>query len=286
MKKNLKCLIAVGILAWVPMTEAQLGARPGGPGPETRPMLPPEVEMPDEIKAIRDEVVALRNELATSRQAVLDALGDDATREERLAALQAWRESDAVIADVQAVRDLNLEMREALKELGISAGREPIELPEEIAAAREELAVLTKELADSRRALVSGLPEDATLVDRRAALEAWRTANAEAIAELESLRAEVGDWIRDNRPDRGPRPGVNAHLRDRVQEFRRDAEIMKQARLRLRERLANAETEEQRREILRQFRERYRNLMEERKELKRLERLAGNGVGGDRRPGG
>lgn len=290
MKKTLIAALAIGALALPPAIFAQGEFGPGpGPGPDAGAgggprMLPPEIELPEEIAAIRDDLVALRESLAASRREVLDALGPDATREDRAAALEEWRTvHEDEIADV---RELGQELRDALEELGIGGGRSPIEIPPEISEARDEMHALAQSLGDSRRAVIDALGEDATVEERRTAIEAWRVEHAADLAELAALREQIGTWLRENRPDRGQRPGMASNVRDRVRAFREDAQEMRQARRQLRDRLAAASTEEERREIIRQFRERYRDLMQERRELKRLERLAGNGVGGDRRPGG
>jgi len=291
MKHKLIALLSIGALTMGSLTMAQnMGPGPG-PGPSEPPpggppeMMPPDIELPEEVAVVREELLALRQELAASRQAVVDALADDATREDRRAALDAWRNSEDTAALMEDIHALNQELRAALDELGIGGGWGPVEVPEEIQESRDAMRELAQALGESRRAVIDALGEDATIEERRAALDTWRLEHEAELAELAVLREEVGGWMKDNRPDRGRRPGRGGEMNRRVQEFREGAVLMRAARERLRTQLASAETEEERREIISQFRARFRDLMQDRKELKRLSRLEGQGAGGDRRPG-
>jgi hypothetical protein len=62
---------------------------------------------------------------------------------------------------------------------------------------------------------------------------------------------------------------------------------MRQNRMQLRNQLQNPDlTDPERQQIMATFREQQRELMQERKSLKRQQRISQGGEGGDRRPGG
>lgn len=256
------------------------------PPPENmppEPPMPPEVEIPEEILDLHAEVKMLRDELRESREAVLEALGDDATRDEIANALSAWRDDN--MTTIEEMRALTEELRDAIRENRPGPGPGGFEIPDEVVELRGELQEQRKALAESRRAVVEALGEDATDEEIRAAIEQWREDNADAIAETRALAEEIRTWFRENRPER-PGGGPPAHVLQRRAAFKDNARDIRQNRRRMATALRNAENEQQRKEIVQQFREEQRQLIRERKELKRQERQDQVGAGGDRRPGG
>lgn len=290
MNIKLRTLLSAGVIALGPVAFGQQYGDAGNGAPsdsgrlyDTRLALD-NLDLPAEAQELRDDILVLREALAASRQEIIDSLAEDATPEERRLAIEEWRDSASTVAAITEIQELNAELRDMLVELGIVPEREVVEIPEEIQEARDAMHELAASLAESRRAVIDALPEDATIEDRQAALAEWRTENAESIAQLEAYRAEVTTWFQENRPDRGDRPG-RAFLRERMENFREGAAALRTEREQLRVALANAETEAERRQLIREFRARTRTLMQERKELKRLERLADDDSGGDVRPG-
>jgi len=259
---------------------------PSDPPSTTPPPMPPEdipdFEVPDEIVDLRNELKETREALRTSRQAALDALPDDATREDKVAALREWQAANAdAIADAQTIAG---KLREAIREN--RPDREPpVEVPDDIVEAREDLKSIRAGLATSRRELLEGLREEgASAEEIKAELETWREANADDIAAAKELATTVRDWFRENRPER-PNRGRGPEMRERRADFRENAVAMRQARTSLREDLEGL-TGPERRERIRQFREDQKDLMDERKQLKRELRQSGDdSVGGDRRGG-
>jgi hypothetical protein len=274
---TLSCALAVG---------AALPAQRGPVDPPRGPhRLPPAFEVPDELQGLADELAAARDALEASRQEVIDALGEDVDRDAIQTAVDAWREANA--EQIEAARVLAQELRASIRELGPEEyerpEREP--LPEEVVALREEAKTINEALRASRVALLESLGEDLTREEREAALDAWREENAEELARLDEIRDEVRTYLRENRPDRGDRPGASEEAHARREAMRAMSEEMRAARETLRTALEAAETEEERQALIQAFREEWQDEMQERKNLRRLE-LIGGGSGGDRRPGG
>jgi phosphoglycolate phosphatase-like HAD superfamily hydrolase len=254
------------------------------PPPETlppEPPMPPELEIPEEILDLHAEVKMLREELRESRRAVLEELGDEATRDEIAAALSAWREANRTT--LEEMRALTRELRTAIRENRPGPGG--VEIPDEVIEMRGDLREQRKALAESRRAVVEALGEDPTDEEIRTAIEQWREDNADAIAETRALAKEIRTWFRENRPER-PGDGPPAHILQRRAAFKDNARDIRQNRRQMAAALRNAETEEDRKQIVQEFREEQRQLIRERKELKRQQRQDQVGAGGDRRPGG
>lgn len=252
---------------------------PDGPPP---PMDFSQVEVPQEILDLRTAVVDARDLVRTERAALIESLGEEATPEDVQAALQAWRALPETEAAFDDLRSAQAELREAMK---VYRPVPPvIEVPEEIQAKMDDLKGLREDLKASREMVIQALGEDATDEEIRAALEDWRTVNVEAIDATKALAEEVRAWHRENRPQRDQR--VREGIRDRRQAFRENAVELRQAHRGLREELANPDlTPEQRREMIRQFREEQRDLLKERKQLRRGGRFNDDGEGGERRPG-
>jgi hypothetical protein len=145
---------------------------------------------------------------------------------------------------------------------------------------------LRRSLADSRRAAILALGEDPTDEEVQAAIEAWRTANADVLTEVEDLSKELRDWFRANRPGRAA-PSRSQGMADRAANFRENAKALRQNRQAMRNELGNPDlTPEQRRAMIQEFREEQRQILSEQKELRRQERLNQGVGGGDRRPEG
>jgi DNA repair exonuclease SbcCD ATPase subunit len=294
MKKLIITLCSLGLI--VGMAQAQQNG-PAGPGsgggsgnpsvdvpPSPPDITPPEfgADIPEEIVLLHGEVKALRDALRDSRQAALQSLGEDATREERMEALQNWRAENST--EIEDVRELSEELRELIRENRPDGPW--VDVPEEIVALREELQTQRQALAESRQSEIAALGENPTDEEVRAAIEAWRLANADAIAEAQGLAEQLREWFRENRPDR-PGAAFTPGMALRRAAFRENVREMRQNRMQLRNQLQNPDlSDPERQQIMATFREQQRELMQERKSLKRQQRISQGGVGGDRRPGG
>ncbi|NBD39171.1 MAG: hypothetical protein GVY10_11445 [Verrucomicrobia bacterium] len=283
-----KILIPLSALALIVQGLQAQGTPPDftpPPPPENmppEPPMPPEMEIPEEILDLHAEVKMLRDELRESRRAVLEELGDEATRDEIAAALSAWRDDN--MTTIEEMRALTEELRDAIRENRPGPGG--FEIPDEVVELRGELQEQRKALAESRRAVVEALGEDATDEEIRAAIEQWREDNADAIAETRALAEEIRTWFRENRPER-PGGGPPAHVLQRRAAFKDNAKQIRQNRQEMAKKLrAAGNNKEERKQIVQQFREEQRQLIRERKELKRQQRQDQVGAGGDRRPGG
>jgi murein L,D-transpeptidase YcbB/YkuD len=136
---------------------------------------------------------------------------------------------------------------------------------------------MRQELAQSRRATIGAL-EDPTDEEIRAAVQAWKTENADAITAAQELAQEIRQWFRENRPHRPPPEGLHA---------------MHQRRLQFKDNMVQVHDIRQQMEALdpdsdeyAALREQLRELMRDRKRYMRKRRSDEGGVGGDRRPGG
>jgi len=279
MKRFIITLCSLGLIAGA--TFAQPGPPEGFPGGMDPEFEAPDFlnEVPEEILELRAEVKAMRDALRDSRRTALEALGEDATIAEKREAMEAWHEANAgALAEVHA---LSQELRDLIHEYRPD---DPIfEVPDEIKEKRNALQEQRAALAESRRAAIDALGEDPTDEEIRETVEAWREANADAIADARALADELRDWFRENRPPR-PLPPVIAQRRA---EFRDNMQDIRDNRRQLRQRLQNPDlTEEEREQIIAEFREQQREFVQERKALRRQQRIDQGGVGGDRRPGG
>jgi chromosome segregation ATPase len=265
MKKLLIILLALGL------GQGISNAQQEGPGPNSDPVV--DYDVPEEIQIVRGELEALKTELKTSRDALLDELeANNATREEKIVALAEWREANAgTIAQVQ-------ELAEQLKALVDEYRPDRIEIPEWVQAKRDELRTLRQQLAESRRAAILAL-EDPTEEEIRAAIEAWRAENGDLIAQTRALAEEIRTWFQENRPHRPPPGGDMEGMTMRRKQFRQNIHEMRQ----LREQLMDPNLSE---EEYDRIREQQRQLLQERKELMRQKRIHEGDAGGDRRPEG
>ena len=283
MKKILLPLTALALVCNGALTQGTPpeNAPPTRP-PDFTPGMPPDMEIPEEILDLHAEVKMLRDEIRESRQAVIEELGDDTTRDEIAAALSAWRDNNS--STIEEMRALATELRDAIRENRPGPGG--FEVPEEVVSLRKELQEKRGALAESRRAVVEALGEEATDAEIRSAIAQWREDNAEAIAQSRSLSAETRTWFRANRPERPGNGGPPAHVLQRRAAFKDNARNIARNRQQMAGQLRNAENEEERKQIVQKFREEQRQLIRERRELKRQERQDQVGAGGDRRPGG
>jgi len=279
MKRIIITLCSLGLIAGT--TFAQPGPGNGSPG-----NVPPGIEVPDidkeipsEILDLRAEIKAMRDDLRDSREEALEALGEDATIVEKRNAMEAWREANSdALGEVQ---ELSQELRELIRDYRSEDPR--FEIPDDIIEKREALREQRATLAESRKAAIDALGDEATDEEIRAAIEDWREENATAIAAARALADELRDWFRENRPPR-PRPAAVAQRRA---EFRKNMQDIRENRRELRQSLQDPNlTEEEREQLIADFREQQREFIQERKALRRQQRLDQGGVGGDRRPGG
>ncbi len=234
------------------------------------------------IADLRAELANLQAELAEKRRDLIASL-EGVSEDERMAELTRFRVDNAEL--IAGIHELSADLRDAVREY--RPGRPDVPaVPNEILAARRELSVLRAELAESRAAALSDLGEDASAEDIAAALAAWREANKESIDEAADLQAEINDWFAENRSvRRGPPADVDPELAERRNAFRESAHAMREERAELRSKLRDAESVEDRKELMEEFGAKQRELMKERREIRRLERLSRD-ADGDRRPGG
>jgi hypothetical protein len=294
MKKLIITLCSLGLM--FSLAPAQQNG-PGGPGsgdglggppvdvpPPPPDIMPPDIgnEIPEEIVLLHGEVKALRDSLRDSRNAVLEGLGEEATREQRMEALENWRTDNS--EQIEEVRTLSEELRALVHENRPDGPW--VDVPDDIVALREQLQAQRQVLAQSRQQVIANLGENPTDEEVRAAIEAWRETNATAIADAQDLANQLREWFRANRPDR-PGAAFTPGMALRRAAFRNNIQEMRQNRMQLRNQLQNPDlTDPERQQIMATFREQQRELMQERKSLKRQQRISQGGEGGDRRPGG
>jgi murein L,D-transpeptidase YcbB/YkuD len=228
-------------------------------------------EVPQEILDIRAELHALKSALHADREALLATL-EGATEEEKIAALSAWREEHE--AEFAAIHELAGELRALVEQYRPDMH---IEIPPEIQAKRDELRAMRQALAESRREAIAAL-EDPTDEEIRAAIEAWKAENADAIAAAQDLAREIRQWFRENRPHRPP-PEVTQEMHQRRLRFKENIGEVRDLR-------AQMEGLDPESDEYAALREELRTLLQERKRLMRNKRADEGGVGGDRRPGG
>lgn len=256
------------------------------PPPDTPPPPAPNVEIPDELVDLHSQVTDLRDSLRESRNAVLESLGEEASRDEIIEALAEWRDQNEDL--IENMQDLSEQLRDAIREVRPGPGG-GIDIPGEISEMRDNLSDKRDALAESRQSVIDALGDDATDEEIRAAIQQWREDNADAIAETAALAEEVRTWFRENRPGRGGNDngGPPAHVLDRREQFKKNANQIRQNRRAMAEAMQDPDlSPEERRNIREQFREEQQDLIEERKQLRRQERTDQVGAGGDRRPGG
>ena len=110
-----------------------------------------------------------------------------------------------------------------------------VELNDELKSQREALKAAREELNTSRKSAIEALAEDATREDKKSALEAFRTANSDAIAALKAqskqLRDDVKQYIEDQgiqipeRPNNGfTKEQIREHIREHKQKHKEKRE--------------------------------------------------------------
>jgi uncharacterized protein YukE len=246
------------------------------------PPPPPPVNLPEGVIALRTEMQTLRTELAASRAELLASLAG-VTREEFAAAMEAWSLENA--DKFEAVKDIAETIRDIMQDFVPERPTPPV-IPQEVLDLRAALHDVRVALGDSRKEAIDGLTDPA---DIRAAIEAWREVNADAIAAMEALAAELRTAMEAIRPVHTPRPlpQVNAALAQLREQVRTNHEAMKTIRQQLNAGLQAATTPEERQAAIRDFREAQRTYMQQLKELKRQNRVGDGDIsGGERRPGG
>ncbi len=136
-----------------------------------------------------------------------------------------------------------------------------------------ELQVKLDAVTASREAMLSQLKTlleakaDATEEDRKAIVDQWRVDNADALESvresMQSVRQEIREWSQESRPERsksGTAAGDPAVLGETesqalMLQVREQRETREHARLALKEQIASAATEAQRKEIVANQRE-------------------------------
>jgi hypothetical protein len=278
MKKYLLTALMISLAGFAGQAQMDYGP---GPGPIEYER-PATATPPEEVVALREEIRDIRSALEASRQELLDSLGELPDREAVAEALALWREEN--METILQVSALARELRELMQEYRpIVPPTRPV--PEEIVVLRQELRELRGELSDSRAALIESLGEDATREEVIIALRNWRQENSDDIEHIRELAMTIATWFRENRPVRHARPGMDSATQQMREDFLEKAQALAAERRALREQLRGA-TAEERETLLRNFQEQQRLLLQERRELKRAERLGGRVNGGDPRRGG
>ena len=156
---------------------------------------------------------------------------------------------------------------------------------EGIETIQNERRAIQQDLVSSREALLLELEaSEATEEEIREALDSWRSAHLEQFEQLQALQQQLMEHVQAARPDRQVRPGPDAEVQSRREEFRAVAAEIAERRRAAKDALDAAQTAEERRAILDGFREEQRERMDEQKELRRAERRGGEQAGGARRP--
>lgn len=178
MKKRTFALLVVSTAFIAQSSFAQIG--PGTP-PETRPQFPAGFEAPDfdQINALKEEARVLREAAQSERQAVLDALADDASLEEKKAALEAWRGSSDTIAQLKV-------LRESLKD---AIGERPRFVPRERREIFRDRLKKRRDLRGELRSRLEGVEDEA---ERQQIIDGFRE-DVKALMEQrrEERRAEI-----------------------------------------------------------------------------------------------
>lgn len=243
-----------------------------------------ERSVPVEIVSLRDEIRTLRESLQESRQAALQGLGEDYTSEELLAVLDQWKlDNTSVLEEMKALSEELRYQIESINPVGPPAWAG---MPEELLVVRTSLREQRLALAESRREVVQDLGENPTPEAVKEAVEKWRADHAEEIAEVQDLGAQLGDWFRENRPERPETPFTPEIAQQRTAMRENSAALREKGQAFAASMANNALTEDDRRELVEAFRAEQRGMMEERKNLARQERANQAAEAGERRPGG
>lgn len=153
---------------------------------DTRPE-PHPIDLPYEIVAKQAELAAARAELQASREAVLAALGEDATDEEIREAMLAWREANT--AAVEAVQALAAEIRAWFQENRPERPVRPVTAA--MRQRRSDLQAKAVAIRESRQAFAQAMGDpNLTEAERRRLAEDFRAEQRELMQEQRELKRQ------------------------------------------------------------------------------------------------
>ena len=176
------------------------GKETGGPNvhpkPPPRPHHPPRPKLSDDLQDKVDLYKIAQDALRKALKTEIDALGDDATREEIKAVAEEFKDThkEDIEAQIAAGKALHAEIKANRPE------REKIERPEppaEVKAAAEALRAKHKELDQARHQLHKNL-KDASDEERKEQIAAFKESQKEHHAELKEAKKALREAIRDN----------------------------------------------------------------------------------------
>ena len=180
------------------------GEKPGGQlggGGKPKPPAPfrpkqPRPELPDALQIQVDAFEAGQKALRDALKTKIDALGDDATREDVKAAAEAFKadNKDAIEAQMAAGKALHEAIKENRPE------HEKVDRPEPPAAVKEKADAVRgfhQQLGKARHDLHKAL-KDASEEDRAAMIAAFKAAQKEHHQELKEAKKALREAIRDN----------------------------------------------------------------------------------------
>ena len=153
-------------------------------------------QLPEEVQEQVDTYKAERQELRDTLKGLLADLGEEATAEEKEAAISQFKEDYA--DEIAARRDSAKETWEAVRENRPERSERP-ELSEDVQALVDARNADKDALKEARRTAIADLGEDATREEKKAAIEAFNEANADALAALKELGQDVRDAVRAER---------------------------------------------------------------------------------------
>lgn len=252
----------------------------GGPGDPGSGFTGPEgirTEFREQIQRVRQQRLALHEELMQR----LDELPEDATEEE----VQAVREQFFAdrAAEIERIRSQNQQLRREAIQQGLGGNVSPParkdfvnQLPE---ALQEQIAAHREAVKDLRTSWQDYLAEqfgedgEPTPEEIREARQTWADLNAETIAAVRDEGQAIRDEVRTYREENGLPVGPGGiepspEMRQLRGQLRAKQGEMLQRRQQLREDMQGVDPEE-RRQMLREFREEQRQRRAEIRELRR-----------------
>ncbi len=171
------------------------GERPKPPAP-IRPTLPPKKPLPEELKAKMDSYKETQDVLRDELKAKINALGDDASREDVKNAAEAFK------ADNQERIDAQIAVAKEIHE-GLKANRpkhDKGDRPEPPAAVKEKadaMKDLHQLLGKARHDLHEAL-KNASKEEREAMIAAFKEAQKDHHQQLKQAKKALREAIRDN----------------------------------------------------------------------------------------
>ncbi|MFW6354222.1 MAG: hypothetical protein ACOC3I_07555, partial [Verrucomicrobiota bacterium] len=252
----------------------------------TAPTLPdgeteePTVEIPEGLPADVAEILAMREVLREEFLAIVQ--GEYETGEARAAAIRTWQEAN--LSSLAALEDAEEALREARENVDRP---DVIDLDEVVEAQMDAFEEAEEALQEELEEILEA--EYASEEERAAAITAWEAANADRIAELDELRAELEAQVETALANRGSRPeraGPSQAVQDLRAQFAAAADELSRRNEELEAALEAGElAREERLARLEQDREARRQAAEEAREAARAEAEAEKDDTGDRRPG-